>query len=107
MSCTDTGESVSILTDVIGVVVRGANNKNNTKKAAAPLWQATLENSRAQFRAWSNSAASTRVVATPSASQNAAASSRASSAGASRHEPGHDLAAHGDLERHCGTPWFS
>jgi hypothetical protein len=20
---------------------------------------------------------------------------------------GHDLAAHGDLERHCGVPWFS
>ena len=20
---------------------------------------------------------------------------------------GHDLAAHGDLERHCGAPWFS
>lgn len=105
MSCTDTGESSPFLrlTDVIP-----------KKKAAAPFFQATLENSRSQFQAWSNTAASALVVSTAAAAASApqkAASPRAtrSSAGSAprRHEPGHDLAAHGDLERHCGTPWFS
>jgi len=79
-----------------------------TDTAAAPLWQSTFENSRSLFRAGANSAAPAQVVATASAPQKAA-SPRATrgSTGARHHEPGHDLAAHGDLERHCGTPWFS
>jgi hypothetical protein len=81
------------------------------KAAVTSSWPVILETPRTQLYA---ALATHRDTATPTRVMNGSSLSRSTSqkptrgaANASNHEPGHDLAAHGDLERHCGAPWFS
>jgi hypothetical protein len=89
------------------------------KAVVTSSWPAALEASCAHFHAvlatHRSTATPTRVMSGPSLSRSTsqkptrgATSPRPSpSSSPNHHEPGHDLAAHGDLERHCGAPWFS
>jgi hypothetical protein len=82
------------------------------KAAVTSSWPATFETSRAQLHAvlatHRGTTTPTRVMSGSSPSRSTGTSQKPTrgAASASHNEPGHDLAAHGDLERHCGAPWF-
>jgi hypothetical protein len=81
------------------------------KAAVTSSWSAALETSRAQLHTvlatHRGPATPTRVMSGSSLSRSTSQKPTRGAASAGHHEPGHDLAAHGDLERHCGAPWFS
>jgi hypothetical protein len=81
------------------------------KAAVASSWPATLETSRAQLHTvlatHPGAATATRAMSSSSLSRSTSQKPTRGAASTGHIEPGHDFAAHGDLERHCGAPWFS
>ncbi|KAH9999671.1 hypothetical protein BJV74DRAFT_794552 [Russula compacta] len=84
---------------------KGSNNKKKQKNTMS-YPSATFETSRTQLHAvWATSngaAASTLAEGTSSPPAPAQNPTRGT-----HNQPGHDLAVHAELERHCGAPWFS
>jgi hypothetical protein len=131
MSCTDVGEPMCFPSidrrgggSRSGLCARNSGADGNTqflflfchaarKAAVSPSWQTTfVENPRAQVHAvypTSNrgAAASSKAKGPPSSPGGSPGSTQRGTAGAGHNEAGHDLGVHANLERHCGTPWFS